>query len=107
MFPLNKLNFFGSKSKVGHKASLVNISINGLQVLSPEPLKEGATYNINLFAPSLSGTTNIKAKAMWCKIFKKDYTGSYYRVGFKFIKMDKGAENNLKKLESKFYMEDN
>ena len=50
---LNKSSFFSSKSK--HKASLVNLSINGLQILTTETLKPGNKYNVYLFVPSLDG----------------------------------------------------
>jgi c-di-GMP-binding flagellar brake protein YcgR len=102
---LNKSSFFSSKSKVPHKTSLVNLSINGLQILTTEILKPGSKYNITLFAPSLAGSMNIKAKAIWSKIFRKEFTVTYYRVGFKFINTNKEIEDDLKKLESFSYVQ--
>ncbi len=104
---LNKSSFFSSKSKVPHKASLVNLSINGLQILTTKTLKIGNKYNVDLFAPSLAGPMNIKAKVIWSKIFRREFTDTYYRVGFKFIKTDKEIEDNLKKLESFSYVQNN
>ncbi len=97
---LNKLSLFGLKSKIPHKASLVNLSANGIQVLTEERLKPGDKYSMNIFVPSLTSSMDIKAKVIWRKIFKKDVANSYYRVGFEFMKMDEEAENNLKKLDS-------
>jgi hypothetical protein len=100
---LNKSSFFSSKSKVPHKASLVNLCIGGLQIQTTEIFKPGYKYNITLFAPSLAGSMNIKAKVIWSKIFRKEFTGTYYRVGFKFINTNKEIEDDLKKLESFSY----
>jgi hypothetical protein len=97
---LNRSNFFSSKSNMPHKASLVNLSISGMQILTTEKLEPGSKFNITLFAPSLAGSMNIKAKVIWSKIFRKEFTDTYYRVGFKFLKTNKEIEDNLKKLES-------
>ena len=101
---LNKSSFFSSKSKVPHKASLVNLSIGGLQILTTEILKPGNKYNITLSAPSIAGSMNIKTKVIWSKIFRKEFTVTYYRVGFKFIEANKEIEDDLKKLESFSYV---
>ncbi len=102
---LNKSSFFSSKSKTPHKASLVNLSISGMQILTTEILKPGNKYNITLFAPSLAGSRDIKAKVIWSRIFRKEFTGTYYRVGFKFININKELEDDLKKLESFSYVQ--
>ena len=104
---LNKSSFFSLKSKVPHKVSLVNLSVNGLQILTTEIIKPGNKYNITLFAPSLADSININAKVIWSKIFRKEFTSTYYRVGFKFINTNKEIEDNLKKLESISYMQNN
>jgi hypothetical protein len=97
---LNKSSFFSSKSKVPHKASLVNLCIGGLQIQTTEIFKPGCKYNITLFAPSLSDSMNIKAAVIWNRIFRKEFAGTYYRVGFQFINTNKEIEDNLKELES-------
>ena len=102
---LNKSSFFSSKSKMPNKASLVNLSIHGMQILTTEILDIGNNYNITLFAPSLADPMNIKAKVMWSQIFRNEVTDSDYRVGFKFIKTNKEIEDNLKKLESFSYVQ--
>jgi hypothetical protein len=48
---------------------------------------------------------NIKAKVIWSKIFRKEFTVTYYRVGFKFINSNKEIEDDLKKLESFSYVQ--
>ncbi len=104
---LNKSRFFSLKGKALHKASLVNLSINGLQILTLRTLKPGDKYNVNLFAPILADSMNIKAKVIWSKIFRKEFTDAYYRVGFNFIKTNKEIADYLKKLESISYMQNN
>jgi hypothetical protein len=97
---LNRSSFFSLKSNMPHKASLVNLSISGMQILTTEKLKPGSKYNITLFAPSIAGSMNIYAKVIWSKIFRKEFAGTYYRVGFQFINTNKEIEDNLKELES-------
>ena len=104
---LNRSSFFSSKSKVPHKASLVNLSISGMQILTTEILKPGNKYNITLFAPSLADPMNIKAKVIWSQLFRKEFTDIYYRVGFKFINTNTEIEDDLKKLESFSYVQNN
>ena len=96
---LNKLNLFGAKSKTLHKASLVNISVNGMQLLTEERLKPGDKYSINVFAPSLNHSMDIKGKVIWREIYNNGSGSCYYRVGFEFIKVSEEVEHNLLRLD--------
>ncbi len=97
---LSQRRLWGLLKDRAQTASLVNLSINGLQALITEPLNPGDTYNTHLFIPGFSNSMNMKTKVIWCKFFRKELNKTYYRVGFKFIKLSRKIENNLKKLES-------
>lgn len=94
------VKLFGKKE---YKASLVNLSTTGLQIVTPDILNPDEEYNITLFVPGTLPTQEIKAKVVWSKFFRKELNQNrYYRVGFQFIDMPKDVEAKLKKLETKY-----
>lgn len=98
---LHKRIFLGLKKKLNYKVSIVNLSVNGLQVLSTEALCPNDEFNIILKIPKLTNTMTVRAKVIWCKLYKIKYNESYYRIGFKFLKLSPEIKNQLRQLESK------
>jgi hypothetical protein len=97
---LSKSRLLGKKQQLSRNTSLVNLSIKGLQIITAAQLDPGEKYNINLFAPGLSCSMDIKAKVVWCKQSEKKAAEPYYRIGFKFMDMKEEVENTLNELES-------
>ncbi len=83
----------------GNDASLVNLSKSGLQLMISETLKANDNYQINLYIPGFINPLIMKAQVMWCRPYKKFYDKTYYRAGFKFVKLNQEVEGTLKKLE--------
>jgi c-di-GMP-binding flagellar brake protein YcgR len=97
---LIQIKFFGIQ-KQEFKAALVNLSEKGLQVLSKIPLDPGDIYKINFFVPGVNVTLSMSAKVVWSNLYKKDLGKNYYRAGFKFTKLSKEVEKQLKELNPK------
>ena len=96
---LHKRMFLGFKKKIDYKVSVVNLSINGFQALSTEALCPNDEFDIILKVPKFSGTMPVRAKVIWCKLYKIKYNEPYYRIGFKFSKLTDEVKNQLKQLE--------
>ncbi len=90
----NLMDFFKQKQ---HKIAMVNLSTNGIQVVSDKPIKPGKVTKIKISVPWFK-PMRIKSKTVWCKVFKRKNGNNYYRVGLKFVNLDKQTENNLIKL---------
>ena len=82
-----------------NQASLVNISTTGLQLMITETLKANDQYQINLYVPGIVNPFIMKAQVMWCRPYKKFFDKTYYRAGFKFIKLNEEIVSGLKKIE--------
>ncbi|MFP4039548.1 MAG: PilZ domain-containing protein [Desulfosudaceae bacterium] len=83
-----------------NQASLVNLSKNGLQLLITETLKSNENYQINLYAPGFMNPLIMKARVIWCKPYKEFFDRTYYRVGFRFVKLDNEVAHHLRRLEA-------
>ncbi len=81
------------------KIALVNMSIQGVQIVSAQPLKIGKCYNIKIVVPRFD-PLKIKAKTIWCKPFTGKHHERYHRAGLKFIKVDPKAKEVLIKLQN-------
>jgi len=97
---ITKSNLLGKVRKTLHKASLVNLSIKGVQIITAAHLNPGEKYNINLLAPALACSMDIKATVVWCKQSGKKGADTAYRIGFKFGDMKKEMQDKLNDLES-------
>ncbi len=82
-----------------NQASLVNLSKSGLQLMLTETLKKNDNYQINLYAPGCINPLIMKARVIWCRPYKKFFDKTYYRVGFRFVKINEEVVKGLKKLE--------
>jgi len=96
---INKSSFLGLGAKSLGKVVLINLSVEGLQVLTTTQLKAGEKYKIkiitNVFPPM-----DIASKVIWSKLHKGKNFEKYYRSGFNFIKPEDDYKKNLKKLEA-------
>lgn len=83
-----------------NKASLVNLSKSGLQVMLPETLKADDNYQVNLYVPGFINPLIMKARVIWCRPYKKFYDRTYYRAGLQFVKLSQEVAESLKSLEA-------
>lgn len=88
--------------KKEYKASLVNLSKSGIQIVTQEALRPDEEYSISLFVPGKLDARNIKAKVVWTCFYKKVINNDYYRTGFMFTKITPDAKSGLKQLEARF-----
>ncbi len=82
-----------------NNASLVNLSISGIQLMISETLKSDDNYQINLYLPASINPLIMKAKVVWCRPYKKFFDRTYYRAGFQFVKLNQEVAGELKRLE--------
>ncbi|MEW6076795.1 MAG: PilZ domain-containing protein [Thermodesulfobacteriota bacterium] len=80
-------------------ASLVNLSISGIQLMITQALKAEDNYQINLYTPAFINPVIMKAKVVWCRPYKKFFDKTYYRAGFQFVKISQEVTCELKRLE--------
>ncbi|MDY6824190.1 MAG: PilZ domain-containing protein [Thermodesulfobacteriota bacterium] len=82
-----------------NRASLVNLSRAGLQVLITEALAADEKYQVNLYVPGSMDPLIIKATVVWCQAHKTTVDKTYYRAGFMFTKLSDSASRRLRRLE--------
>ncbi|HJT24397.1 MAG TPA: PilZ domain-containing protein, partial [bacterium] len=91
VFQLDQLEKDVRDENLGLKAALQNVSLGGLQVVSPAPFRKGDILEIQLDIPGGARVRSV-AKVAWCE---KDGSGPDYRSGIQFIPV---YEDDLRKL---------
>lgn len=92
--------FLGFRKKINYKVSVVNLSINGFQALCTEALCPNDEFDIILKIPKFSNAMTVRAKVIWCKLYKIKHNEPYYRIGFQFLKLTNEVKQRLKQMES-------
>lgn len=89
---------WGLRAKSLGKVVLVDLSVEGLQVLTTASLDVGAKYSIkittNVFPPM-----DIACQVIWKKLHQDKNFEKYYRTGIRFTKLGDEHRINLKRLE--------
>ena len=83
-----------------NRASLINLSRAGLQLLITEALAADEKYQVNLYVPGSMDPLIMKATVVWCQAHKTMVDKTYYRAGFMFSSLSDGASRRLKRLEA-------
>lgn len=91
VFQLDQLEKDVQDEVLEFKAALQNVSMGGLQVVSPTAFRKGDILELQLQIPG-NGSVKSVAKVVWCE---KDGSGPDYRSGIQFIPV---YEDDLKKL---------
>ena len=84
---------------IGHT---VDISQGGIMLISQEPIKTNATYQLRMFLPEkIEGSRNLEfpAESKWCK---KDVNPDFYNTGFQFMGVAPDGIQVIERLIDKF-----
>jgi PilZ domain len=96
---IDKLSFFGLRTKSLGKVVLVNLSVSGLQALATTEMNPGDKFTIKIITNTFP-PMDIESKVMWSKLQKGKNFEKFYRTGFSFIKITNHYRDNLRKLEA-------
>ena len=88
--------------KKEYRASLVNLSETGFQIVTSDELRPDEECVVSIFIPGGMNAKDIKAKVVWSKFFRKEIHTRFFRVGFMFTKIAPEAVAKLKRLEKKY-----
>jgi len=82
-----------------HCASTINLSPNGIQVISSDMLKTKKQYDIAIYTRVFRQPISIKGRVVWQKPYEGKDTKRYYRAGFEFTYFKGRAMEQLEALE--------
>jgi len=82
-----------------HCASAINLSPNGIQVISSDMLKTKKQYDIAIYTRVFRQPISTKGRVIWQKPYDGKGAKRYYRVGFEFTYFKGHAMEQLEVLE--------
>ncbi|MDY6906331.1 MAG: PilZ domain-containing protein [Thermodesulfobacteriota bacterium] len=97
---IRRSGIFQLLTNTQNRASLVNLSRKGLQVLLTESLRTEENYSVNLYVPGNMDPLIMKAKVVWCNVHKTMVDKTFYRAGFMFTKLSQDVDQHLQRLEA-------
>jgi hypothetical protein len=90
--------FLAFLSKPGGKAyPVVNLSAGGAEFLAPKDMEVGRPLRITLDVPALFEPITLRGEVRWTRVVPDR---GLYRVGAKFIEVDKTTRKQLVRLEN-------
>ena len=82
-----------------HCASTINLSPNGIQVISSDMLKTKKQYDIVIYTRVFRQPISTKGRVIWQKPYDGKDAKRYYRAGFEFTYFKGRAMEQLEALE--------
>jgi len=82
-----------------HCASAINLSPNGIQVISSDMLKTKKQYDIVIYTRVFRQPISTKGRVIWQKPYDGKDAKRYYRTGFEFTYFKGHAMEQLEVLE--------
>jgi len=89
------LGLFGNQM---HRASLINLSASGIQIISNDILKDQKQYDIAIYIPAFRQPISAKGRIAWQKLYEGKDAKQYYRAGFEFTYFKGRAMEQIEKL---------
>ena len=82
-----------------HYASTINLSSNGVQVISSDMIKANKEYDIVIYTRVFRQPISTKGRVVWQKPYDGKDAKRYYRTGFEFTYFKGHAMEQLEALE--------